>query len=291
VVIQDAPVRRRLVGAALRRYRQELGYGLDDTASILECDRSKISRIETWQRGIRNRELRALLAEYGVDPRTQDVLAMIANPRGARGWSRAFAEVLPDAWLDYLHMEAAAAQILVFDTQQVPGLLQTKDYARAIASGDPRMRAESLPLLVEATMARQRAMHDETRLRLTAVIGEGALRQMVGGADVMREQLLALARLSGGRDGVSVPVLPFASGAHAASGGGSFSILQFAAEPSFRVVHLPGVRGGACLETEEITAAYASAFEQIRVSALSPAESARLLHDLTGVIASVSAII
>ena len=60
------PVRRRLLGAALRRYRENLGYGLDEAARILECDRSKISRIETGQRGIRAKELRELLAEYGV---------------------------------------------------------------------------------------------------------------------------------------------------------------------------------------------------------------------------------
>ena len=52
------PVRRRLLGAALRRYREHLGYGLDEAARILECDRSKISRIETGQRGIRAKELR-----------------------------------------------------------------------------------------------------------------------------------------------------------------------------------------------------------------------------------------
>ena len=55
------PVRRRLLGAALRRYRENLGFGLDEAARILECDRSKISRIETGQRGISARELRELL--------------------------------------------------------------------------------------------------------------------------------------------------------------------------------------------------------------------------------------
>jgi transcriptional regulator with XRE-family HTH domain len=65
-VIDTLPVRRRLVGATLRRYREHLGYGLADAARVLECDRSKISRIETGQRGIRIRDLRDLLREYGV---------------------------------------------------------------------------------------------------------------------------------------------------------------------------------------------------------------------------------
>lgn len=70
-MITDPPVRRRLVGGALRQYRENLGYTLDDAAQILECDRSKISRIETGQRGIRGKELRELLAEYGIGEEQQ----------------------------------------------------------------------------------------------------------------------------------------------------------------------------------------------------------------------------
>jgi transcriptional regulator with XRE-family HTH domain len=79
------PVRRRIVGAELRRYRKGQGYSLDDVARILECDRSKISRVETGQRGIRNRELRYLLTEYGADKQAQETLATIADPRGIHG--------------------------------------------------------------------------------------------------------------------------------------------------------------------------------------------------------------
>src|ERR1700721_45009 len=57
---------RRLVGGALRGYRENLGYTLEDAARVLECDRSKVSRIETGQRGIRARDLRELMEEYGV---------------------------------------------------------------------------------------------------------------------------------------------------------------------------------------------------------------------------------
>ena len=67
-------MRRRLVGGVLRRYRENAGYTLQDAARVLECDRSKISRIETGQRGIRPKELRELLTEYGVPDREQRLL-------------------------------------------------------------------------------------------------------------------------------------------------------------------------------------------------------------------------
>ena len=99
------PVRRRLVGGALRWYREHLGYTLEDAARILDCDRSKISRIETGQRGIRRNELRDLLAEYGIGENQQVILADMANPRRAQGWHTTYTDVLPGAYQDYLILE------------------------------------------------------------------------------------------------------------------------------------------------------------------------------------------
>jgi transcriptional regulator with XRE-family HTH domain len=81
-------VRRRLVGAALRRYRNHLGFGLAEAANVLDCDRSKISRVETGQRGIRPRELADLLTEYGASEGERSLLLAITHPRIARaGWT------------------------------------------------------------------------------------------------------------------------------------------------------------------------------------------------------------
>ncbi len=81
-----SPVRRRLVGMALRRYRENRGFTLEDAARVLECDRFKISRIETGQRGIHARDLRDLVAEYDVAEQERAFLAAIATPKGTSGW-------------------------------------------------------------------------------------------------------------------------------------------------------------------------------------------------------------
>ena len=119
-------MRRRLVGGALRRYRENVGYALEDAARVLECDRSKISRIETGQRGIRPKELRELLTEYGVPEREQAALVAIAGRGGQRGWWHRYADVLPAPYLDYVIMESAAAEIMTYEAQVVPDLLQTE---------------------------------------------------------------------------------------------------------------------------------------------------------------------
>ena len=137
------PVRRRLVGKALRRHRERLGLTLDDAARVLERDRSRISRIETGERGIRLTELRELLDEYRVEEAQQAVLARLADPRGDFGWHRDYADVLPGAAMDYLILGTAASSIAGYEAQRVPVLVQTPAYARAlakIAAGEPRTK-------------------------------------------------------------------------------------------------------------------------------------------------------
>src|SRR6202040_2102889 len=148
-VTGDPPVRRRLVGGALRRYRENVGYALEDAARVLECDRSKISRIETGQRGIRPKELRDLLTEYGVAEPEQQTLTAIAHPHRAQGWWQPYTDVLPAPWLDYLITEAAASQIQAYQPQQVPDLLQTREYAREVAAAEPDLPAGTQGLLLK----------------------------------------------------------------------------------------------------------------------------------------------
>lgn len=99
-MVPAPPVRRRLVGRALRRYREDLGYTLSDAAQILEFHASKISRIETGDRGIRAKELRELLAEYGIAGEQLAILTLLSDPRGAFGWHREYDDVLHGAWKD-----------------------------------------------------------------------------------------------------------------------------------------------------------------------------------------------
>jgi transcriptional regulator with XRE-family HTH domain len=339
------PVRRRLLGAALRGYRESMGYNLDQAARILECDRSKVSRIETGQRGIRPKELRELLTEYGVAAGEQEALLAIAHSGRLTGWWLDYTDVLSEAGQDYVIMEAAATEVLSFEPNQVPDLLQTPRYASAVAEADanctsPEQRAHA----VEVKIVRQRialgasvtasglpgtgvpgtgltgagvpgagvpgarvsesavsggtvtelrpAERRATRAgrvrarRLDFVVTEGALRQAVGGPGVMRDQLTRLAALAetgtgagtGAGARVSLRVLPFAAGAHAAAGCGSMSILRFAQTPGIGVIHLAGLSGGVSLEGHEEVARYLRTFSQLKTAALTPAESARLLR-------------
>lgn len=288
------PVRRRLLGSALREYRESLGYNLDEAARILECDRSKISRIETGERGIRAKELRELLTEYGVPATEQEALLAIAHRGRESGWWLDYRDVLPPAAQDYVIMEIAATQILAYEPNQVPDLLQTPDYMRAAAAADPRYAsAQQRAHTMEVKLNRQRIVVAGRAPGLDIVMTEGALRQTVGPPRVMREQLGRLAALAdtGFDDGlpdsevpeaersrVSLRVLPFAAGAHAVAGCGPMTLLRFADTPDIGVVHVAALSGGISLDGREEVARYLKTFAELRAVALSTSRSAHLIR-------------
>jgi hypothetical protein len=256
-----------------------MGYALEDAARVLECDRSKISRIETGQRGIRPKELRELLTEYGVPESEQAALVSLARRGGQRGWWDQYADALPRASVDYVIMEATAAEIMTYEAQLVPDLLQTEDYARAVAAAEPDYGTDGQrELAVAAKAARQETVLGGIR-RLSVVIGEAALRQEVGGPDVMAAQVARLAGLAGEVPNITLQVLPFSAGAHAAASSTSLTILRFPEAPSLGVVYLEALSGGVYLESQADVASYVRAFALLRASALTEVDTARLLRE------------
>jgi transcriptional regulator with XRE-family HTH domain len=275
-------VQRLLVGTALRRHRELLGYGLAEACKVIGCDKSKLSRIETGQRGIRTGELREILDDYGVCESEQLTLVAIATPPGRhRGWQAEYADLIPDACRDYLSAEALASEMMVWDAQRVPDLLRVREYAHAVAEASLRNPAAATPdRLAEMTMARQHAVIGDQPILLSVVIGEGALRQVVGSTDVMRAQSAWLAAASSTCPRVKIQVMSFDCGTPDDSGCAPMTILRFPRTPSLGVVHLPGLNGGRCLTGGTDVARHIRAFTQLQASALSPAKSVQMLREL-----------
>jgi transcriptional regulator with XRE-family HTH domain len=274
-MIDALPARRRLVGGALRRYRENLGLGLEEAARILECDRSKISRIETGQRGIRPKELRELLTEYGVTEHEQTALAGIAQTARRDRWWQPYADVIDEQFRELLALESEASEILLYDAQQIPDLLQTPRFAQASANLSGSLAGSvSLETLTEITVSRQQAVFGGRRTRVVALVGEGALRAAVVSGNVMQEQVARLIEI-GATSSAAIRILPLLCGAPSA---GPVTILRFAEASSLGAVYLHGLSGGVCLARQQDVASYTRAFEHIKAFALSHADSASWLR-------------
>jgi transcriptional regulator with XRE-family HTH domain len=79
---------RALVGSTVRQYRNDAGLYLADTAGFLNCGRSKMSRIESGERGFSPAELRKVLTGLGVDAGAQDLWPPSQAGAGPRAGGR-----------------------------------------------------------------------------------------------------------------------------------------------------------------------------------------------------------
>jgi transcriptional regulator with XRE-family HTH domain len=262
-MMQTASVRRTLVGTTLRHYREAMGFSLEEAALILDCDRSKISRIETGQRGIRDEDLRKLLGEYGVASATGDTLAAICHPRSRDDWWQHYRKVLPAPHLDFIITEGVASRVLVYAPLRIPELLVTPDYAAAMAEADLTVPDGLEDIRVQAIVAHRQANLFNRQPEVTAILGETALRQQVGDRAVMREQFAHLAALSRAHAWLTIRVLPFEAGATAGNDIGAFSLLHFDDMPEVGVAHLAGPAGGIYIDDPALTAACAKTFTHL----------------------------
>ncbi|MFF1283964.1 helix-turn-helix domain-containing protein [Streptomyces sp. NPDC058299] len=261
-------VRRRRLGAELRRLRQAGGLKSAEVAERLMVSQPKISHMENGRRAISPRDVRDLCAIYGVtDQRVIDSLMRMARESGQQGWWSAYGEHPQNV---YIGLETDAASIHAYEPLVIPGLLRTPAYAHAVIEETiPPITAEQADRRLKVLLHRQRRIHDTiSPLRLWVVLEETALRRVVGGPDVMREQLEHLNALAG-KPHITVQVLPFTVGAHP-SLSGQFSILRFADSPQTGVVYLERFTSDLYLEKQPDTQHYGLMYEHLQAEALSP---------------------
>jgi transcriptional regulator with XRE-family HTH domain len=261
----------------LRRLREAAGVTIDQVAERLECSASKISRIETGQSGATTRDVRDILQVYRVPSDEAETLLQFAREARQKGWWQLYGAVLTGA---YVGLEAAADGIRTYEALVVPGLLQTEDYARAmIHAARPDIDSTEVDKRVRVRMARQSLLTQDDPLDLWVVLDEAVLRRPVGGQAVMSRQLDHLVA-SAEQPNVTLQVLPFSAGAHAAMDG-TFAMLLYEEPPNQNVVFASNAAGGLFLEKDEELHRYAFIFDHLRASAMRPDESMEMIAKLS----------
>lgn len=270
-------VLRMMLGAQLRRLRESRGVTREGAGWEIRASESKISRMELGRVGFKERDVADLLTLYGItDPQEREALLRLARDANSPGWWHQYGDVLPSWFQAYLGLEAAAALIRTYELQFVPGLLQTREYARAVVLlGHSRAMPAEIDRRVALRMRRQQVLHREDPPQLWAVVDEAALRRPIGGPVVMRQQVTALidaTRLPN----VRLQVVPFAAGGHAAAGG-AFSILRFDDAELPDVVYIEQLTSALYLDKREDLEFYAVAMERLCVEAEPPERTPELL--------------
>ncbi|HET9657456.1 MAG TPA: helix-turn-helix transcriptional regulator [Kineosporiaceae bacterium] len=274
-------VRRILVGAQLRRLREERGITRDDAGYVIRASGSKISRLELGRVSFKERDVADLLTYYGVeDPEQREALLELARDANTPGWWHDFDDVLPNWFQTYVGLEEAATMIRSYEVQFIPGLLQTEDYARAvIVAGRPELKADEVERRVGLRMERQRVLNRKNHpLQFWSVVDEAVLRRPIGGVKVMKGQLQRLLELAD-YGNVTLQIMPFRFGGHAAEGG-AFSILRFPEPDLPDVVYVEQLAGALYLDKREHVDRYLETMNRLTVDSTPPEISIETLQKL-----------
>lgn len=275
---EGAAAARIRLGAWLRRLREEAGISRGGAAAAIRSSESKISRMELGRTMTKARDLADLLTLYGVDGEAERESMQALSQHGCvPAWWQAYGDAVP-AWMKpYLGLEQAATLIRSYDVQFVSGLLQTRDYARAVFSLFRRPLAERAERQLAVRMRRQEILRRADPPHLWAVIDEATLRRPVGGAAVMRaqiEHLLEISRLPH----VNIQVLRFGAGGHA--GGIPVTLLRFAPDQLPDVVYLEQLTSAVYPSTPSELAYYWNMLNQLATAADPPIASSMILNQI-----------
>ena len=173
-------VRRKRLGIELRRLREQARLTCEEVGQRLDCSGTRIGRMETGRISVRPGDARELLEIYGVTGTEADSLIQLAREARRKGWWHTYGRVLPTWFEPYIGLESEAAALRDFQCMVVPGLLQTKEYARAVLRTAPMAGpAEDIDRQVALRMDRQVTLGQQDPPDLWVVLSENVLRAQV----------------------------------------------------------------------------------------------------------------
>nr|WP_223167943.1 helix-turn-helix transcriptional regulator [Nonomuraea sp. SYSU D8015] len=269
-----------MVGSQLRRLREAKGITGEQAAYVIRASHSKISRMELGRSPFKQRDVADLLTLYGItDAGEREKMLELARQASTPGWWHQYSDLLPSWFEAYIGLEEAARTIRSYEVQFVHGLLQCEDYARAIVGlwhghRDP----DDLDRRVAMRMRRQQLLTRKDAPTLWAIADEAVLTRPWGGRDVQRAQVKHLLRMCE-LPNVTLQIVPFAIGGHAAAGG-PFTILRFDAPDLPDVVYLEQLTSAFYLDKRSDLDDYTVVMNTLSIQAEPPEATPAILNGI-----------
>jgi transcriptional regulator with XRE-family HTH domain len=278
--LSGAPTARRIVlGAQLRRLREAADISRAEAGYAIRGSDSKISRMELGRVGFKERDVADLLTMYGVHDATERAQFLdMVRKSNERGWWHRYTDLMPDWFQDFVGLEESASLIQNYELQFVPGLLQTEEYVRAVAShGRPEHIDEPTERRVRLRLQRQKVLTRQNAPRLWAVIDESVLHRPVGGPAALRRQIEHLLEMTR-QPNITLQVVPYAVSGYAAEG--AFSMLRFAEPALPDVVYIEHLGGALYLDRPSEIELYGRVIDRLAVDAETPDQTRQTLSKL-----------
>jgi hypothetical protein len=246
---------------------------------------SKLYRIENDKSRILQRDVKRLIRLYAVEEEQSEVLIELARLAAEPDWWHQYSGAIPEWFHVYVVLESSSTEINGYESELVPGIMQSEGYARAIMSTAPAPYSdEDLESTVTVRSNRQSRLTGDNPLKLWLVINEAVIRRVVGGREVMREQIQHVIKVAGQKN-VTLQVLPFSVGEHGAMLG-AFNILKFADPSDPDKVYMENHIGALYTQKEHEVDRYRLMFDHLRAQALGPDQTLNLLRAVAADLAS-----
>ncbi|MGH3828584.1 MAG: helix-turn-helix domain-containing protein [Pseudonocardiaceae bacterium] len=265
-----------MLGNQLRQLRETSGITTGAAGHAIRASHAKISRMELGRVGFKERDVADLLTLYGiVDEQERGSFLALARKSNVPGWWHHYSDLLPSWFEMYLGLEQASTVIRTYQSQLIPGLLQTEETARAvILLGNSTASADEIERRVALRMKRQKILTQPGAPNLWAVVDEAALWRL-DGRSAMQEQIRHLIEVAD-LPNVTLQAIPLYSGAHVAVGG-PFSILRFSEPDLPDIVYLEQLTSSLYLDKIQDVQHYLVVMDRLCVQEKSPAETVRFL--------------
>ena len=285
--ILDSAIIRRMIGREFAALRQKAGLTLEQVAQKVEKGRGTIARIEEGAEAVRFKtlEVKGLLDLYEAEDEVRErILQLTAETRNNRRefYYHDYTETVLPEWMKLFYtLENTAEVIRRYESELVPGLLQTRRYAQQMMT-TPRGFAteEQAELRVQLRLDRQSVLTKKSQPpKYEVVLNEAVLSRKIGGDEVMVEQINHLLQMSK-KSNISLRVLPFSAGLHAGAVASAFSLMDFpeeVGEPPLAFVDI--FTGAIYLYGAEQLSAYRLLWENLTEKTLTEEETRDFLQE------------
>ncbi|KOV23473.1 helix-turn-helix domain-containing protein [Streptomyces heliomycini] len=269
--------RRRRLSIELKKLRERSALTCAQVGEALDWSGSKVNRMETGSGRVQPSDIDALCRFYDTSDELREFLKSLAREAKTRGWWQVHGAGVPEWFNIYIGLEQDASTLRQYQCEVLPGLMQTRAYARELHTTGAHMSAEDIDRAVRVRLERQEMLSRPDSPDAWFIVHEGAVRNLIGDREIMREQLERILETTE-LPSVTLQVLTFDSGTYPVTG--SFTMLGFPAPEDPDLVYRDGITDAVYLEGEHHVREYTRAFDGLRAAALSPQRSAQLIKSV-----------
>ncbi|WBB71851.1 helix-turn-helix transcriptional regulator [Micromonospora sp. WMMD1128] len=278
-------VPRRQLGRYLREIRENAHITVSAAAKQLEWSTPRIWRYETGQVPMHPNDVEAMCRVYGASRETIETMRALARETKAHGWWHSYGEAVEDWFKLYVGLEAAATKIRKYESDLIPGLLQTVEYmTEVIATDNPHLSKGEQQAKVDVRLRRQRLLARAVPRApyLDVVLNESVLRRPLRDRTAMVRQLDSLV-VASQRHNIGVRVLPLSIGLYRWASAGTFTMLDFpddVREPEPTTIYMDGPCGAVYLDKPYEIQTYEEAWRSLGERTLDADESRELITEI-----------